>query len=351
MKIVKEKELTFKNDKIVVLKLTNKNNIEVLLSNYGATILSVLVLDKNGSKTDITLGYKSIEDYLKNHNNREEYYFGCTIGRYANRIANGHFKIGNEKFDLSKNEGENHLHGGFCGLNKKIWDYKLNDSNNEVIFNCISNDNEEGYPGNLNIELSISLNDLNEINLKYKATTDKPTPVNLTNHVYFNLNGGKRDVLNHNIKLKSDFILENDENNIPTGKFIPVTKTEYDFNTKKNLRDSAIMQMDGYDNCFVLNKTNKKLELVGSISELNNPVSIEIFTTEPSIQLYTANAFDGSFIGKNNKSYQKFFGICMEAQKFPDSPNHSNFPNSILNPRELYEQETIYKINIIDDKY
>lgn len=345
MKIAKEKELTIKDNKIVVLKLTNKNNIEVLLSNYGATILSILVPDKNGNKTDITLGYNSIEDYLNNHDTQEKYYFGCTVGRYANRIANGQFKIRYEKFDLSKNEGENHLHGGFFGLNKKVWDYKLIESNNEVIFNCKSNDNEEGYPGNLDIELSISLNDLNEIILRYKATTDKATPVNLTNHVYFNLSGGNRDILNHNLNLKSDFILENNDNNIPTGKLIPVAKSDYDFKITKNLRNSAIMQKDGYDNCFVLNKTNKKLELAGSISELNNPISVEIHTTEPSLQLYTANAFDGSFIGKENKIYKKHFGVCLEAQNFPDSPNHNNFPNSILYPYDIYEQVTIYKIN------
>lgn len=344
MNITKEKELTFKDGKIVILKLTNKNNIDVLLSNYGATILSILVPGKNGNKMDITLGYKCIEDYLNNHNTKEKYYFGCTVGRYANRIANGHFKIGKIKFDLSKNEGENHLHGGFFGLNKKVWGYKLIESNNEVIFNYKSNDNEEGYPGNLDIELSISLNDLNEIKLSYKATTDKPTPVNLTNHVYFNLNGGNRDILNHNIKLKSDFILENDENNIPTGKFIPVAKTEYDFNTTKNLTDSTIMQMGGFDNCFVLNKTNKELELAGNISKLNNSVSVEIHTTEPSLQLYTANAFDGSFIGKENKIYKKHFGVCLEAQNLPDSPNHINFPNSIIYPDDIYEQVTIYKI-------
>ncbi|NOQ27395.1 MAG: galactose-1-epimerase [Bacteroidales bacterium] len=344
MKIVKEKEISFKDDKIVVIKLVNKNNLEIKFSNYGATLLSILVPDKEGEKIDITIGRNNIEDYLENHDLPEKYYFGCTVGRFANRIAKGQFAIAGKVFLLSQNEGKNHLHGGFKGLHKVTWDYKINEDQNEIMFSYLSPDGDEGYPGNFKIELSVSLNDLNEIRFKYKATTDKATPVSLTNHAYFNLNGGKSSILNHRIHINSDFFLENDKYGIPTGKLIPVAKTNYDFSIAKNLSDSEIMQNEGYDKCYVLNKLERRFEFAGSIREINNPISLEVYTSEPSLQLYTANAFDGSFKGKNGVLYSKFHGVCMEAQRFPDSPNHNNFPSSILYPGEVYEQETIYKI-------
>jgi len=346
MKITTEQELYLDQHKIVVLKIKNKNNIEILFTNYGATIMAIFVPKKNGDKKDITLGYKNIDEILKNYENPEQYYFGNTIGRYANRIANSQFKIHNKTYQLTKNEGENHLHGGFKGLHKVIWNYSINSKNNEVIFNYTSKDGDEGYPGNLNISLSVSLNDSGEIKLKYKAQTDKLTPVNFTNHIYFNLNGGINNILNHFVKIHSNSILEVNEQNIPTGKLIDILKTEYDLNNARQLKQNKIINRGGYDNCYVLSKVKNKLDLVAEISEENNPVSVKMFTTEPALQFYTSNGFDGSFIGKNNITYNKFNGLCLEAQNFPDSPNHKNFPNSILKPDKQYKQVTIYKIHI-----
>ena len=182
--------------------------------------------------------------------------------------------------------------------------------------------------------------------VNYRATSDKPTPVNLTNHTYFNLNGGKKDILDHVIEIKSNSVLETNQQNIPTGKIIPVKNTGYDLQKPILLRDSEIMNNEGFDHCFVLDKTDTKPEFAAKVSEPSNPVSVEIFTTEPTLQFYTSNGFDGSFVGKNNIEYRKFHGLCLEAQNFPDSPNHSNFPNSILHPGKEHKQITFYKINI-----
>ncbi len=337
------KEIKFGNQNITVLSLINKNGCEVVLTNYGATIISILVPTDSKNKKDITLGYQNIDELLKNHHLPERYYFGSTIGRFANRIANGQFYIDKIKYQLTQNEGNNHLHGGNIGLNKIIWNYEL--IKNAVLFSHYSPDGFEGYPGNLSIKLLVSLSDTNEIKLEYMAHTDKTTPISLTNHIYFNLNGEEKNILNHSIKLNSDSILEVDKMNIPSGKIIKTNGTDYDLNTPKLLNDSGVIIKGGYDNCYILKKSRKDLKLAAEISVKNNPINLQVFTTEPSMQFYTSNGFDGSFTGKNKITYNKFQGLCLEAQQFPDSPNHVNFTNSMLKPGETYQQKTIYKIN------
>ncbi|MCG8410779.1 MAG: galactose mutarotase [Bacteroidales bacterium] len=344
MQIKKEQEIIFRNQKVVTLRLINDLKQELLLSNYGASILSVIIPIENNRNLDIALGYRNIEELLRFHNYPEKFYFGSTVGRYANRIAQGKFNINGSTYQLSRNESINHLHGGFFGLNKAVWDYRIDYNKNQVQFFYTSKDGDEGYPGNLEIKLIVSFNNLGEIKLEYEANTDKTTPVNLTNHTYFNLNGGCCNVLNHSVRVNSDFIMETDQSNIPTGKLLPVKTTDFDLNVARKLEDIVLMKQKGFDNSYVLGAKNTFPCFAGEISEKSNPVSVKFYTTEPSIQLYTANALDGSFIGKENRAYQKYYGICIEAQSFPDAPNHNNFPNTILTPTEIYKQVTIYKI-------
>ena len=312
MKISIEEEVIFNDRKVAVIKFVNNNNDELILSNYGATIMAIKVQTPNKPKNDITLGFDKIEDYINSSSENNQYYFGSTIGRYANRISNACFKIKDEVIQLSKNEGKNHLHGGFNGLNKVVWNYKITENNNEIIFTYQSKSGEEGYPGNLNISLSVSFTDLGEIKLKYKATTDKPTPINLTNHVYFNLNPKKKNILKHAVTLHSDYILETDEYKIPTGNFIPVLDTDFDFNSATVLENLNQMKNEGFDHCFVLLKSNENLELVGEIAELNN---LPIKKDEDLIELLSKVELDKEVPEALYKAVAEVFSFIYKASK------------------------------------
>lgn len=338
------KKINHKNSEIAVFKVVNSHNDELILTNYGATVMSVKAYLGNKIKKDIALGFEEVEDFIKNCEQEESSYFGSTVGRYANRIANASFRIGEEDYILSKNEGNNHLHGGFEGLHKVIWNYKIIEEG--ILFSYISKDGSEGYPGNLETTLLISLNNDREITLNYIANSDKPTPVNLTNHLYFNLNGGVKNILDHFLTINSNQILEKNSSNIPTGNLLHIENTEFDFQLPTKLMERINPQHPGYDQTFVIDKEEGDYNFAARIEDENNKLSVELFTTEPSIQLYTANHFDGKLTGKQKTPYNKFYGICLEAQKFPDSPNHEKFPSSILWPGKEYNQKTTYKIKV-----
>lgn len=331
------KEYTLKNDKGMIVKITN----------YGATVTSIMVPDKNGKVKDVSLGYDNAEGYI---NSISRPYFGAIVGRYGNRLAKGKFTIDKKEYSVSINNGENHLHGGFMGYDKIIWDAKPFD--NGVVMNYLSKDGEEGYPGNLNIEVTYTLTNDNELKIDYDATTDKSTPVNLTSHIYFNLAGEGSDTINdHVLMINADSYTPVDSGLIPTGEIAKVKGTPFDFKKPKLIgKDLAVKHQQlkfglGYDHNWVLNK-EKSFSLAASLYHPKSGRFMEVFTKEPAIQFYGGNFLDGTLTGKSGNAYKHRSGLCLETQHYPDSPNHKNFPNTILKPGETYATSTVYRFSI-----
>ena len=331
-------------------KLSNRQGMEISIINYGGIITSWTAKDKNGVYEDIVLGYNVLSEYEK-----ETPYFGAIIGRYGNRIAKGKFSIEGKEYTLAVNNGENHLHGGVKGFDKVVWDAETRstDSSASLILTYLSKDMEEGYPGNLEVEVVYTLNNQDELSVTYKATTDKTTVINLTQHSYFNLSANfNNTILNHELILNSDSFLPVDNTLIPTGEFRDVTNTPFDFRTSKtigqhiNEEDLQLKNGFGYDHCWVLNEQDKGVRFVASAFEPQSRRYLEIFSDEPGIQFYSGNFLDGTLPSKNNGSYEFRSGFCLETQHFPDSPNHKNFPSVILRPEEEYKSQTIFKLSV-----
>lgn len=329
--------------------LKNKNGIEVKITNYGGIITSIIVPDKNGKMADVVLGFDNIEQYLE-----PQPYFGAIIGRYGNRIANGKFKLDNNEYTLVKNNGENHLHGGTNGFDKVIWETKKVCYENKigVEMTYTSPDMEEGYPGNLEVVVQYTLNNENQLSIFYQAISDKKTLCNLTNHSYFNLSGeGNGTILNHELTLNANHITPTDKGLIPTGELQLVKNTPFDFKYATPIGqriddDNPQLKIgNGYDHNFVLN-TEKKEERAAALFDPESGRFLEIFTTEPGIQIYTANFLDSSLIGKSGNPYLKRGAVCLETQHFPDSPNQPNFPSTILEPKKIYSSMTIHKFSV-----
>lgn len=328
--------------------LTNEKGMQVSIITYGGIITSILMPDKKGKMEDIVLGYDNLADYEKNNP-----YFGAIIGRYGNRIANGKFNLDGREYDLAKNNGKNHLHGGLKGFDKVIWKAETTTSKEEVILTLIysSKDGEEGYPGSLSSKVIYRLTKDNELKIRYEAETDKKTIVNLTQHSYFNLSGDpKTTILDHELKLNADGYLPVDETFIPLGNIAPVKNTPFDFTQAKLIgkdiqaEDEQIKRGLGYDHCWVLNSSEKGTRLAAVVEHKKSGRMMEVYTDQPGIQFYTGNFLDGTNPIKNQKgTYGHRSGLCLETQHFPDSPNQANFPTVILNPGEKYQTETIFK--------
>ena len=325
--------------------LRNKNGVISELTNYGARVISLWVPDKNGNFDDIVLGCNTLDDYI----NIKERYFGATIGRYANRINKGKFKINNTEFLLKKNNGPNHLHGGNIGYNDVVWQGNQLDKQT-IEFKYLSKNMEEGYPGNLNVKVIYHLSDQNELKIEYFANTDEPTYVNLTHHSFFNLLGaGNGDINDHLLYINAKSFTPIDSKLIPTGKIELVEGTPFDFNTStkigKRLNDNneQLKFGNGYDHNFVLNNSNSKDILAARVFEKKSGRILEVYTNEPGMQLYGGNFLDGKTIGKQNKAYDYRSAFCLETQHFPDSPNNPNFPNTLLKPKDNYYSICIYK--------
>ena len=334
-----------KGKEVSLFTLRNARGMAVKITNYGGIVTSLAVPDRKGKTADVVLGYDSLEGYLK-----DSPYFGALVGRYANRIAGGRFELDGRVYELARNDGPNHLHGGIEGFDKKVWEAEPYDGPSEagVVLRYLSKDGEEGYPGNLKVQVTYALNDQNELVIRYRAVTDKPTPVNLTHHGYFNLKGaGEGDVLGHQVVIDADrYTVVNDEL-IPTGELRPVKGTPMDFLSPHTIGERIDRVKGGYDHNFVLNPPRDR-DHPGSAALVYEPASgrvMEVFTTEPGLQFYTGNFLDGSIRGKGGKVYGKHGGFCMEAQHFPDSPNHPEFPSVILRPGKVYEQLTIYRFS------
>lgn len=330
--------------------LTNSHGVEVRVTNYGGIITSLRVPDKDGQSDDVVLGYDSLDSYLKSTP-----YFGAIIGRYGNRIANGKFTLDGKECTLAKNDGPNSLHGGIKGFDKAVWEAEPfeNKEGVGVIFKYTSPDGEEGYPGNLKTTVTYTLTDKNELIFEYHATTDKATPVNLTNHTYFNLAGdGKRDILGHELMLNADRFTPVDKTLIPTGELRRVSGTPLDF-TKPTAIGARIAQNDeqltfgrGYDHNFVLNREGEGLRLAARVHEPSTGRMMEVYTTEPGVQFYSGNFLDGTITGKGGHVYKQRYGFCLETQHYPDSPNKPDFPSTILRPGQIYQSRTVYQFSV-----
>jgi aldose 1-epimerase len=332
---------------VELFTLTNQNGVRVQITNYGGIITTLLVPDKNGNFEDVVLGYYTLEEYLA-----KSPHFGCLVGRFGNRIANGKFTLDGVEYNLFINNGPNSLHGGKVGFDKKVWapETIVQADGAGLKLTYVSPDGEENYPGNLNVEAMYLLNDNNELILTFKATTDKKTVLNLTHHSYFNLKGhGNGDILDHEIRFNSSQIVAIDSTSIPLGPLMDVTGTPFDFRTSKtigediNAENEQIRNGGGYDHAFVVEGYDETLKLASTVREPVSGRIMEVWTTEPSVQFYTGNFLDGSITGKDGKVYHKRYGFCLETQHYPDSPNHPEYPTTTLNPGEIYEQTTIYK--------
>lgn len=326
--------------------LTNKNGVEVKISNYGGKVTSWITPDKNGKKSNIVLGFDHASSYTK-----DVPYFGALIGRYGNRIAKGKFKLNGTEYTLATNDGPNHLHGGNKGFDKVIWTAEpVTDTIPALTLTYLSKDGEEGYPGNLKVTVKYTLTDADELKIEYMATTDKATPLNLTNHSYFNLSGDHSNtILDETIQINADHYTPVDGTLIPTGKLEPVKGTPFDF-TKPEKIGARINEVPGkpvgYDHNFVLNNSDTTLHQAAVVYDASSGRQLEVLTTQPAIQFYTGNFLDGKLKSDDGKPINQHTAFCLETQHYPDSPNQPAFPNTILKPGETFKSATIYKVSV-----
>lgn len=333
-----------RGEMIHIYTLRNDHGISIKITNYGGIITSVKTPDKSGTKANIVLGFKSLEDYFTNAYIENCPYFGCIAGRYANRIAKGKFSIAGKEYTLPVNNGENCLHGGITGFDKVIWAAKKIEKPDlvgvEMKYRSVHM--EEGFPGNLDITVTYTLNHKNELHIDYKAITDKETVINLTNHTYFNLTGNKENILGHTLQVAAKTKTVNNEELIPTGEIIDVAGTPFDFTSPVTVGSRIEELFDGYDANFILNNPNKKLVKAALLSEELTGRTVEVFTTEPGIQLYTGY-YIPEMVGKSGEKFGRFAGLALETQHYPDSPNHPEFPSTSLRPGEVFQSKTIFK--------
>jgi aldose 1-epimerase len=333
---------------VELFTLTNARGIEVRAITYGGIILSLRTPDRTGQLDDVVLGYDTLEGYV-----RASPYFGAIVGRVGNRIAGGRFTLDGRSYALATNNGPNHLHGGIKGFDKVVWEAQpfRNDSGVGIVFTHTSPDGDEGYPGTLRARVTYTLTDRDELVVDYHATTDKATPVNLTQHTYWNLAGdGRRDVLGHELMINASAITPVDSTLIPTGEIAPVAGTPFDFReltpigSRIDRRDDPqIAHGGGYDHNFVLDRPGAAgLVHAARVVEPTTGRTLDVYTTEPGVQFYSGNFLDGSITGKRGHVYHRRFGFALETQHYPDSPNHPNFPTTILRPGEEYRSRTVF---------
>lgn len=330
--------------------MTNRKGMQVAVTSYGARIVSILVPDRHGKTADVVLGFDNLAGYLGN-----DPYFGATIGRYANRIANGKFTLDGVEYHLPINDGPNSLHGGTQGFDKRVWTGReISQSHPAVEFTYLSKNGEEGYPGDLHVEVLYRLEDDNALRIDYKATTDKDTVINMTNHSYFNLSGqGRGSILNQEVMINANQFTPISATMIPTGEIRSVAGTPFDFRkltrigARINEKNQQLEFAHGYDDNFVLTRESPGLVLAARAVDPESGRVLEVFTTEPGLQFYTGNFLDGSIHGKNGKVYGHRSAFTMETQHYPDSPNHPDFPTTELKPGQTFHQTTIFKFSTL----
>ena len=329
--------------------LTNDNGVEAKISNYGGTIVSLLVPDKNGTLGDVVLGFDTLDDYRA-----RSPFFGCLVGRYANRIGGAKFALDGIEYAVAVNNGENHLHGGAVGFDKVVWDAEEVHDADEVglILRYVSVDGEENYPGTLTATVRYRLTNENALHIEYEATTDKATVINLTNHSYFNL-AGQGNVMDHTVMLNADRFTPTDEGLIPIGELRSLDGSSLDFRQPTRIgeridqADDQLVAAGGYDHNWVLNKSvDGALDLAATVTEATSGRRMDVYTTQPGVQFYTGNMMPPELVGKGGQLYHPRGGFCLETQHFPDSPNQPEFPSTVLRPGERYVQRTIFQFSV-----
>lgn len=345
--ITKESVGTVDGSPVELFTLRNNNGMEARITNYGGTLVALTTPDRNGQFADVVLGFDDVKRYQEPHP-----VFGSIVGRYANRIARGKFTLDGKEYTLAVNNGPNHLHGGLKGFDKVVWTAEIVTVNDgpALRLTYVSADMEEGYPGTLTAVVTYSLTDENALRIDYEAATDKPTVVNLTNHAYFNLKGaGAGDVLDHELTLFASHFTPTDEGLIPTGEIRSVEGTPLDFRSPTRIGERIDADYEplkiagGYDHNFVIDQTGEEPRLAARVKEPTSGRIMEVYTTQPGVQLYTANFLNRRIIGKGGIPYDRRYGFCLETQHFPDSPNKPNFPSVVLRPEEKYSETTIFK--------
>lgn len=336
---------TLNGKKVKLYTLRNKNGMAVEISNYGATLVSIHVPDKDGNDGNVLLGYDDINGYYSGKS-----YFGCVVGRYANRIAKAAFKLDGKEYHVPQNDGLNSLHGGVNSIDKQVWDARI--MNDAIRLTTIMKDGDNGYPGNVKLTVVYSLRADNSLVIDYSATTDQTTVLNISNHAYFNLTGDPSNtILDHEIKINADSFTPVDSTLIPTGELKKVTGTAFDFTQFKkigkdmNQQDQQLVYGKGYDHNFVLSSNDGKSPVV-EVLENKSGRKMEVFTKQPGVQFYTGNFLNGTEKGRGI-SYQLRTGFCLETQQFPDAPNQPNFPSTVLKPGETWKSKTTYKFSIV----
>ncbi len=330
---------------VFLYTLTNKHGISVKITNYGGIITGILMPGKDEQIGNIVLGYDKLQDYVANSP-----YFGAIVGRYANRIANGEFSLEGVQYKLARNNDNNALHGGIKGFDKVVWDAREYSDTAQagLSLTYVSADGEEGYPGNLKVVVNYALNDKDELLISIEAGTDKATPVNICNHTYFNLNGAQSDVLRHILTIPADSYTEVNDQLIPTGNLPAVKGTPMDFNTPTAVGKNIGQVKGGYDHNYVLRKKAGEMSLAAILFDKESGRKVTVETTQPGVQFYSGNFLDGSCKGPEGKAYSKHYGLCLETQHFPDSPNQPKFPNTILKPGMSYLEKTTFRFSVVE---
>ena len=320
--------------------LSNSKGVSASIINYGAILISLRMPDRNGNAGEVTLGFDTLEGYLSDHP-----YFGATVGRVANRIARGRFTLNGREYTLARNNGENHLHGGVRGFDKVVWHAESDTKSDSasVSLSYTSPDGEEGYPGTLDITVVYTLTEDNELRIDYTATTDAPTPVNLTNHTYWNL-AGSGSIVNHNLTLFADHYVPVGDDLIPTGEIRHVGNGPFDFKLGKRI-DQDIDDVGGFDHCWVLDKKEGELAEAAELYLPDNGRFMKILTTQPGIQFYSGNFLDG-IVGRKGMRYEKHHGLCLESEYLPDAINQESFASPVVNPGETYRETTVHRFDV-----
>ncbi len=344
--MITEKKLfghTPAGEEVYLFTLKNTNGITVDIINYGGIVTALRLPDREGKFDDVVLGFEKLGDYLKWHP-----YFGAIVGRYANRIANARFKLDGKVYELAANNGNNHLHGGIKGFDRKIWNYDASryEGGISLMLTYLSPHGEEGYPGNLSVDVIYSLSNDNELKIIFKARTDQATPVNISHHGYFNLKGGKEPALDHKLMINASRFTEVKQDLIPTGKLTRVEGTPLDFREMKPVKRDIGMVEGGYDHNYVLDESDELLKRAAVLYDPDSGRCMEVLTTQPGMQFYSGNFLDGSLTGKNGIVYNKHWGLCLETQHFPDSPNQNDFPDTVLEPGDEYLHYAIYRFSV-----
>lgn len=335
--MIQSKIFSQTNKQIKLFVLTNKHGLCAKVTNYGAILTSLKIPLESGPR-EVVLGFNTHEEYQSNTYLKDYPYFGAIIGRFANRINQGKVIIEGKEIQLPTNHGKHSLHGGHIGFDKRVWDAKIV-GESKLQLSLLSSDGDQNFPGNMKIVVTYELNDENELSIKYFATCDKTSPINLTSHTYFNFTGNKERILNHELQIDSDQILESNSEMIPTGNYINVADTCYDFNSMKKI-NTDLNKLENYDDCFVLKTKGKNFRKVAEVLEKESNIKMDVSTDFPGLQVYS-----GKYINVENQ-FGPFSGIALETQGFPDAPNQTNFDHGLIHPGEEYKHQTIYKLHL-----